>query len=161
MAYDILFLCTGNSARSILAEALASAPAVGLGRLRGHSAGSTPTGRVHPEALATLDRHGIALEEPASKSWDVFEGEGAPAIDFMITVCDNAAAEPCPVWPGRPATGHWGVPDPAAVTEPGEAQRAAFEAAFETLRRRIHAFASLPLATLDEAAIRAASAWRC
>lgn len=155
--YTILFLCTGNSARSIMAEAAASDVRWGAGKLRGLSAGSFPTGRVHPAALATLARHGVDADRPASKSWDVFVGDGAPRIDFMITVCDNAAGESCPVWPGRPATGHWGVPDPAAVTDPGPAQDAAFEAAFRTLSARIAAFAALPLGSMDEAAIRAAA----
>lgn len=158
MPLNVLFLCTGNSARSIMAEAAASDARWGAGKLRGLSAGSFPTGRVHPAALATLARHGVDPGQPHSKSWDVFMTDDAPTIDLMITVCDNAAGEACPIWPGQPATGHWGVPDPAAITEPGPAQDAAFEAAFQTLSARIAAFAALPLATMDDAARRAAAA---
>lgn len=157
VALNTLFLCTGNSARSILAEALANDAEVGRGRLRGYSAGSRPAGRVHPVALETLANHGIDAPAASSKSWTAFEGEGAPRIDVMITVCDSAAAEACPVWPGRPATGHWGVPDPAAETDP-ERCRQAFEHAFTVLRRRIQAFAELPLDTMDDKQRREAAA---
>ena len=155
--FNILFLCTGNSARSIMAEAAASDRRWGQGKLRGYSAGSMPTGKPHPAALATLARHAVDAGTPSSKSWDVFTAEGAPKIDFMMTVCDNAAGEVCPVWPGQPTTAHWGIPDPAAVTEPGEEQDAAFEAAFQTLSASIAQFAALPLDTMDAAAIRKAA----
>ncbi|MBR9813989.1 arsenate reductase ArsC [bacterium] len=156
--FNILFLCTGNSARSIMAEAAASDPRWGQGKLRGYSAGSMPTGQPHPAALATLARHNVDAGTPSSKSWDVFTADGAPTIDFMITVCDNAAGEVCPVWPGQPTTAHWGIPDPAAVTEPGPAQDAAFESAFEILSGRIATFASLPLHDMDATAVRQAAA---
>ncbi len=153
-ALNILFLCTGNSARSIMAEAAASDPAIGLGKLRGYSAGSFPTGQVHPVALSTLQQHAITPVDPRSKSWDEFLGPKAPPIDVMITVCDRAAAESCPIWPGQSATAHWGVPDPAAVLDPLE-QAAAFESAFQVLKRRIARFAQLDLARLSAAEISA------
>lgn len=141
-----------------MAEAAASDPRWGRGKLQGFSAGSMPTGKPHPAALATLKRHGVDPGVPSSKSWDVFMAADAPPIDFMITVCDNAANEACPVWPGKPATGHWGVPDPADVKVPGPAQDAAFEAAFQSLTASIAKFAALPLETMDAEAIRKAAA---
>ncbi|XBQ17081.1 MAG: arsenate reductase ArsC [Oceanicaulis sp.] len=133
---NILILCTGNSARSILGEALFNA--LGQGRVRGFSAGSKPKGVPHPEALATLRRHGLSTDRLRSKSWDEFEGEGAPVMDAVITVCDSAASETCPVWPGAPARAHWSLPDPAAV-EDQPAQTEAFETAFAALKARVQA----------------------
>ncbi len=155
--HNILFLCTGNSARSLLAEAAANHPTIGLGKLQAYSAGSRPTGTPHPQALATLERHGIATTGLSSKSWDVYTTPDSPRFDFIITVCSNAADEPCPVWPGHPATGHWGVPDPAAVQDPEEQARA-FEDAFQTLKRRIELFASLNLDAMADHEIRAHAA---
>lgn len=143
----VLVLCTGNSARSILGEALITH--LGKGRLRGFSAGSHPKGAVHPMALETLARHGVPAPGARSKSWDEFAAPGAPPIDLVVTVCDSAAAEVCPVWPGHPASVHWGIPDPAAVTESVDAQRRAFEQAFRTLEARIRLLVALPLGTLD------------
>jgi len=152
--FNILVLCTGNSARSILGEALFNH--LGGGRVRAFSAGSKPAGRVNPVALETLERHGISLPDARSKSWDEFAVSGRLTFDFIFTVCDNAANEACPVWPGHPATAHWGIPDPAHV-EPMAARRAAFETAYRQLRRRIEAFLALPLETLSrEDAIAAA-----
>lgn len=133
---NVLFLCTGNSARSILAEVLLNRD--GAGRFRGYSAGSFPKGRVHPMALALLADLGLPTAGLRSKSWDEFAAPGAPPIDFVVTVCDNAAGETCPVWPGRRVTLHWGIADPAAVEGPG--QRAAFERALNDLGGRIATF---------------------
>lgn len=133
---NVLFLCTGNSARSILAEALLNRD--GAGRFRGFSAGSFPKGRVHPMALALLADLGLPTAGLSSKSWDEFAAPGAPPIDFVVTVCDNAAGETCPVWPGRPVTLHWGIADPATVEGPG--QRAAFERALNEIEGRIAQF---------------------
>lgn len=143
--YNVLFLCTGNSARSILAESLVNH--WGKGRFRGFSAGSHPKGAVHPAALELLATKNLPSEGLRSKSWDEFAAAGAPALDFVVTVCDNAAGETCPVWPGHPATAHWGVPDPAAVEGPD--QKRAFRAAFQLLEDCIKAFTSLPFASLD------------
>jgi arsenate reductase len=149
--YNVLFLCTGNSARSILAEATLNDR--GKGRFKAFSAGSHPTGAVHPMALAVLERNGLSTEGLRSKAWDEFAVPGAPHLDFVFTVCDNAAGEVCPVWPGRPVTAHWGQPDPAAV-EGTELEKAdAFREALRTLGRRIDLFLSLPLATLDRLAL--------
>ena len=145
--YNVLFLCTGNSARSILAEALLNAH--GRGRFRGYSAGSHPKGAVHPEALALLERVGLPIEGLRSKSWDEFAAPGAPELDFVFTVCDNAGGETCPIWPGKPVTAHWGIEDPAAVTGSPIEVGAAFTRAMEYLRNRIDAFTSLPLTTID------------
>jgi len=133
---NVLFLCTGNSARSILAEVLLNRD--GAARFRGYSAGSLPKGQVHPMALALLGELGLPTVGLRSKSWDEFAAPGAPPIDFVVTVCDNAAGETCPVWPGRPVTLHWGIADPAAVEGPG--QRAAFERALSDLGGRIATF---------------------
>lgn len=155
--FNVLVLCTGNSARSILGEALFNQ--LGSGRVRAFSAGSSPTGRVNPVALETLAKHGIAMTDARSKSWDEFNAGAVPGgltFDFIFTVCDNAANEACPVWPGHPATAHWGIPDPAHV-EPIEARRAAFEAAYQQLERRVEAFLALPLESMSrEEAIAAA-----
>lgn len=152
--YNVLVLCTGNSARSILGEALFNH--LGKGRVRAFSAGSKPTGRVNPVALETLKRHGIAMTDARSKSWDGVAVSPGLTFDFIFTVCDNAANEACPIWPGQPATAHWGIPDPAHV-EPIEARREAFEAAYRQLKRRIEAFLALPLESMSrEEAIAAA-----
>jgi arsenate reductase len=145
--YNILFLCTGNSARSILGEALINH--VGGDRFRGFSAGSTPKGAVHPLTLQTLRKAGISTEGLRSKAWDEFATPDAPNMDFVFTVCDNAAGEACPVWPGQPVTAHWGIEDPAAVEGPDFKKEAAFEDALRYLRNRIAAFMNLPLATID------------
>lgn len=147
--FNVLVLCTGNSARSILGEALFNH--LGKGRVRAFSAGSRPTGRVNPVALETLEKHGIAVSDARSKSWDEFNAGAVPGgltFDFIFTVCDNAANEACPVWPGHPATAHWGIPDPAHV-EPPEARREAFETAYRQLKRRVEAFLALPLETMS------------
>jgi protein-tyrosine-phosphatase len=150
--YGVLFLCTGNSARSILAEALLNFRAGA--RFRAFSAGSHPTGHVNPLALEVLERRGIAAEGARSKSWDEFAKPGAPALDVVLTVCDNAAGEVCPVWPGHPATAHWGVADPAAVRGTRVAQTQAFEEAFRILDGRIRLLVDLPIASLDRASLR-------
>ena len=137
---NVLFLCTGNSARSILAEAYLNAKAGG--RFRAFSAGSHPVGKVNPFALATLQKHGISTEGLRSKNWDEFAAPGGPPLDYIFTVCDNAAAEACPLWPGRPATGHWGVADPAAVQGSDDEKRRAFEETYAKLSSRIDAFLS-------------------
>lgn len=144
-SFNVLFLCTGNSARSILAEALINHTAIGGGKFRGFSAGSHPKGEVHPLALETLRQNRLPTDGLRSKSWTEFAGAEAPKLDFVFTVCDNAAAEVCPTWPGQPMTAHWGVPDPTSA-EGSEADRLrAFREAFLMLRRRIELFACLPL----------------
>ncbi|HUH84495.1 MAG TPA: arsenate reductase ArsC [Stellaceae bacterium] len=150
--YNVLILCTGNSARSILAEVLINH--WGKGRFRGFSAGSHPKGEVHPMALDLLRGLELPTEGLRSKSWSEFAAPGAPAMDFVFTVCDQAAAETCPVWPGNPITAHWGVPDPAAVTGAEMARRQAFREAFAMLERRIKLFHSLPLEKLDRLALQ-------
>lgn len=145
--YNVLFLCTGNSARSIFGEALLNK--IGAGKFVAYSAGSHPKGKVNPYALSLLQRLGLPANGLRSKSWDEFAQPGAPAMDFVLTVCDDAANEVCPAWPGQPITAHWGIPDPAAV-EGSEAEiTAAFRAAFRSLQRRIDIFVSLPVAKLD------------
>ena len=148
--YNVLFLCTGNSARSILAEAILNRE--GEGRFRAYSAGSFPKGEVHPASLALLERLGFATDGFRSKSWDEFAAPGAPALDFIFTVCDGAAGETCPVWPGHPMTAHWGIEDPAAVE--GPRQQDAFLQAFHQLRRRIELFLALPLESIDKMSLR-------
>jgi len=150
--YNVLFLCTGNSARSIMAEALINY--WGRGRFRGFSAGSNPKGQVHPLALETLDRFRIPMDQPRSKSWNEFARDGAPPLNFVFTVCDNAAREVCPVWPGQPMTAHWGVADPAAVEGSDEQKRRAFQKAFQELEARIKIFTSLRLELLDRLALQ-------
>lgn len=150
--YNVLFLCTGNSARSILAEAFLNFR--GHGQFRAFSAGSHPTGQVNPLALEVLERCGIPAEGTRSKSWDEFARPGAPELDFVFTVCDNAAGEVCPVWPGQPMTAHWGIPDPAAVQGTPIERRRAFTDAFRVLERRISLFISLPIASLDRLSLR-------
>jgi len=147
---NVLFLCTGNSARSLLAEALLNR--LGEGRFRAHSAGSQPKGEPHPMALDVLRSHGFATDGLRSKSWHEFAKPDAPPIDLVITVCDNAAGESCPVWPGRPIAAHWGIEDPAAIE--GERQREAFEQALRYLRNRISLLVELPAASLDELTLR-------
>jgi protein-tyrosine-phosphatase len=149
--YRALFLCTGNSARSVLAEA--TLQHLGKGRVLAYSAGSRPLGRVNPFAIELLQKQGIATEGLRSKSWDEFAVPGAPVMDFIFTVCDSAAGETCPIWPGHPATAHWGVPDPAAVTGSEADQRHAFAQAYVVLRRRIELFLSLPLDKLEHLAL--------
>ncbi len=136
----VLFLCTGNSARSILAEALLNSLGAGW---RAYSAGSHPKGRVHPLAIETLERHGIAVTGLASKGWETFSGPSAPALDVVITVCDQAAGEVCPIWPGAPVTAHWGLPDPAAAPD-GEPARGAFEDTYQALVQRMRRLRELP-----------------
>jgi arsenate reductase len=150
--YTVLFLCTGNSARSILAEALVEH--WGRGRFRGFSAGSHPKGQVHPMALETLRHFRLPAEGFRSKSWDEFAGPGAPRLDFVFTVCDNAANEVCPIWPGQPLTAHWGIEDPAAVDGDDEVKRRAFQKAFRELDARIKTFTSLRIELLDQLTLK-------
>jgi arsenate reductase len=146
--YNVLFLCTGNSARSILAEALLNH--WGRGRFRAFSAGSYPIGKVNPLALNILERHSLPTEGLRSKSWDEFAVPGAPPLDFVFTVCDKAASEVCPIWPGQPMTAHWGVADPAAVEGSELEKIQAFRDAFRVLENRIKLFTSLPIQALDK-----------
>lgn len=150
--YYVLFVCTGNSARSVIAEGLLNALGARRG-FRGYSAGSHPKGSVHPLALETLARHGIATDGFRSKSWDEFGAPGAPALDFVITVCDQAAGEACPYWPGQPMTAHWGLPDPAAVQGSDETKQKAFRDTFIAMKRRIELMLALPLSELDRLAL--------
>jgi arsenate reductase len=151
-SYNVLFLCTGNSARSIIAEGILNYR--GRPRFKGYSAGSNPSGQVRPEALRELEAANLPTIGACSKSWDEFALPGTPVMDFVFTVCDNAANEVCPVWPGQPMTAHWGIADPAAVTgSPDEVQRA-FRETFVALDRRIGLFLSLPLQSLDRLAIK-------
>lgn len=152
--FNILILCTGNSARSILAEALFNQ--LGAGRVRAFSAGSQPAGKINPVALETLEKHAIHASDARSKSWDEFAAPDAPRIDFIFTVCANAANEPCPVWPSHPATAHWAIPDPAHV-EPLEARRVAFETAYRQLERRVRAWLALPLETMSPDEVKRAA----
>jgi arsenate reductase (thioredoxin) len=149
--HNVLFLCTGNSARSIMAEALLNH--WGKGRFRAFSAGSFPKGQVHPLAIELLQWTGLPTEGLRSKSWDEFAAPGAPPVDFVITVCDNAAGETCPVWPGKPMTAHWGVADPAAV-EGDAAKGAAFRRALAELEARIQLFVNIPIESLDRLALQ-------
>ncbi|MBU0622963.1 MAG: arsenate reductase ArsC [Gammaproteobacteria bacterium] len=149
--YNVLVLCTGNSARSILGEVLFNA--LGKGMFKAYSAGSHPAGKVNPGALEWLQANGYSTEGLRSKSWDEFSAPGAPEFDFVFTVCDNAAGEVCPVWYGSPMTAHWGIPDPAHV-EGDEARRAAFRHAAEQLARRIQLFMSLPVEKLDKLTLK-------
>jgi protein-tyrosine-phosphatase len=146
-SYNVLFLCTGNSARSIIAEALIER--WGLGKFRGFSAGSQPKGAVHPLALRLLETLNFPTDGLRSKSWDEFAQPGTPRMDFVFTVCDNAAAEVCPIWPGQPMTAHWGVADPAAVEGDDITRMQAFRTALRELESRIKIFAALPIDTLD------------
>lgn len=150
--YNVLFLCTGNSARSIMAEAIMNRK--GAPNFRAYSAGSHPSGAVRPEALRRIESAGLSTAGLYSKSWDEFAKPDAPKMNFVFTVCDNAANEVCPVWPGQPITAHWGVPDPAAVAGTPEEIARAFTQAFSILDRRIALMLSLPLATLDAMALK-------
>jgi arsenate reductase len=150
--YNVLFLCTGNSARSIMAEGILNGKKDP--HFTAYSAGSFPSGKVRPEALRRLAAAGLPTGSARSKSWDEFARPGAPAMNFVFTVCDNAAKEVCPIWPGQPMTAHWGVADPAAVSGTPEEIERAFRDAFVTLGRRINLFLSLPLASLDTLAIK-------
>jgi protein-tyrosine-phosphatase len=150
--YNVLFLCTGNSARSILAEAILNR--LGAGRFQAYSAGSHPKGRVHPVALETLRERGFDASGLRSKSWDEFAGPGAPALDFVFTVCDDAAGEACPVWPGQPMRAHWGVEDPAAFEGPEDRQRRVFRRAYLELEQRIRLFTSLPVESIDRLSLQ-------
>ena len=148
--FNVLFLCTGNSARSVLAEATMNFLPVGQGKFRAFSAGSHPKSEINPFALELLRQQNMPTNGLRSKSWDEFSRPGAPAMDFVFTVCDQAAAEVCPVWPGQPMTAHWGVPDPAAVLGTDDHKRQAFREIFLVLKRRIELFASLPFDKLSE-----------
>jgi arsenate reductase (thioredoxin) len=151
--YNVLFLCTGNSARSIIAEAILNKD--GAGRFRAFSAGSRPTGTVNPLAVKVLAEAGYPTDGVASKSWDAFAAPGAPKMDFVFTVCDSAAGEACPYWPGQPMTAHWGIEDPAAVVGTAIERERAFVTALRYLKNRVAAFASLPMASLDGASLHA------
>ena len=152
LIYNVLFLCTGNSARSILAEACLER--LGQGRFNAYSAGSQPKGAVHPLAIEVLARQNFDVSGLRSKSWDEFAVPGAPKMDFVFTVCDSAAAEACPVWPGQPMTAHWGLPDPAAVEGTESEKALAFADTFRMLNHRISIFVSLPIASLDKLALQ-------
>jgi arsenate reductase len=151
--YNVLFLCTGNTARSILAESILRKE--GAGRFDAFSAGSQPKGVVNPFALETLEAHGYSLEGLRSKGWDEYATTGAPHMDFVFTVCDNAAGEACPYWPGQPMTAHWGIEDPAAVEGADIEKERAFNLAFRYLRNRITQFTALPIARLDKLTLKA------
>ncbi len=150
--YNALFLCTGNSARSILAEAILEKE--GKGRFKAYSAGSNPTGTVHSYSLDLLKTLGHPTEEMRSKNWDEFSRADAPQLDFVFTVCDNAAGETCPAWPGQPMTAHWGIPDPAAVTGSEAEKRAAFTEAYRMMFNRISLFLALPLDSIDKMSLQ-------
>jgi arsenate reductase len=150
--FNILILCTGNSARSIMAEAIINT--LGAGRFLAHSAGSHPTGQIHPLALAKLQNLGYPTTQLRSKSWDEFAQADAPQMDFIITVCDNAAGEVCPLWLGQPISAHWGFPDPAALLGSAAEQSAAFEQVFQRITQRVRLLLDLPLSSLDALSIR-------
>jgi protein-tyrosine-phosphatase len=152
MAYNVLFLCTGNSARSIMAEALLNYR--GQGRFHAYSAGSRPKGQVHPLTLETLERSHLPTGQLSSKSWNEFSGPGAPRFDFVFTVCGHAAQEQCPLWPGQPMTAHWGIDDPAAVEGTPERKARAFQRALRELDARIKLFVDLPFDKLDQMALQ-------
>ena len=150
--YNVLFLCTGNSARSILAEVQLNK--LGRGQFRGYSAGSFPNGKVNPFAIKFLASNGFPTDGLRSKSWDEFAVPGAPVMDYVLTVCDQAAGEQCPFWPGQPVSAHWGVPDPAAVEGSDDHKRLAFRDAASVLRKRIELFTALPTASLDRMSLK-------
>lgn len=152
LIFNVLFLCTGNSARSILAEAILNRE--GKGKFVGYSAGSQPKGQVHPFAIDLLKKLNHPTDGLRSKSWDAFAAAGAPEMDFVFTVCDNAASEVCPVWPGQPMTAHWGLPDPAAAEGSEAERRLAFADAYRQLSNRISIFTSLPIASLDRLSLQ-------
>lgn len=151
-AFNVLFLCTGNSARSILAESILNA--IGRGRFRAFSAGSHPAGQVNAYAIEMLRKNRLPADELRSKSWDEFAASDAPELDFVFTVCDNAAGEVCPVWPGQPMTAHWGVPDPAALVGSDEEKRKAFFTTYNQLHHRLSIFVNLPLGKLDRLTLK-------
>jgi protein-tyrosine-phosphatase len=146
--FNVLFICTGNSARSIMAEAILNK--IGTGKFRAYSAGSRPKGQVHPEAIRLLDNLGHETSTLRSKSWIEFANPGSPSVDFVCTVCDNAAGEACPIWPGHPMSTHWGIPDPAGATGSPAEVATAFHDAYRMLHRRISAFVALPIRSLDQ-----------
>jgi arsenate reductase len=150
--FNVLFLCTGNSARSVLAESFLNAE--GKGKFRAYSAGSFPKGEINPYARALLEEVGLPVADLRSKSWDEFARPGAPEMDFVFTVCDDAAGETCPVWPGKPVTAHWGVPDPASVAGSHEDKQRAFRAALRVIANRLRLFIELPFEKLDHIAIK-------
>ena len=150
--YNVLFLCTGNTARSILAEGILARD--GQGKFRAYSAGSQPKGMVNPFAIKVLQNFGYSTEALSSKSWDVFASSDAPKMDFVFTVCDNAAGETCPLWPGQPMTAHWGIEDPASVEGTDLDKERAFIEAFRFMRNRIQAFISLPMSAIDKMALK-------
>jgi arsenate reductase len=150
-AFNVLFLCTGNSARSIIAESILSKD--GAGRFRSFSAGSMPKGAVNPFALEVLESYGYPVDGLASKNWQVFAGPNAPRMDFVLTVCDNAAGETCPLWPGQPITAHWGIEDPAAIEGSDIDKERAFVTAFRYLRNRVSLLVGLPVASLNRLAL--------
>ena len=150
--FNVLFICTANSARSIMAEAILNQ--LGAGRYRAYSAGSQPAGKVNPYAVELLQRNRFRTDSLRSKNWEEFAQPDAPAMDFVLTVCDNAAGEVCPVWPGQPMSAHWGVPDPAAVQGTEEEKQRAFSEAFITLNRRITIFLALPFDKLDKLSLQ-------
>ena len=152
--YNVLFLCTHNSARSLMAEAIINNPVVSRGRFKAFSAGSHPSGKPNPFALERIRSVGLPIDGLRSKDWDEFAKPGAPKMDFVFTVCDNAANEVCPVWPGQPMTAHWGLPDPAAVEGSDEQKRRAFAEAFRHLSNRINLFTSLPMDKIDKLSLR-------
>jgi arsenate reductase (thioredoxin) len=150
--HNVLFLCTGNSARSIMAEALVTT--MGKGRFQGYSAGSKPGGKVNPFAIEKVRETGYPVDTLRSKNWDEFARPDAPRMDFIITVCDNAAGEVCPIWPGHPASAHWSFEDPAAIEGTAEVKRAAFDKIFKQIMTRMNAFVSLPMHMLDRHALQ-------
>lgn len=150
--YNVLFLCTGNSARSVMSEALVTT--MGGGLFKGFSAGSHPTGRVNPFAVEMIAPTGYDVLQLRSKSWDEFAGSGAETMDFVITVCDNAAGETCPYWPGHPSTAHWGYEDPAAVEGSDDEKRASFKKVFQQIEKRIALFVALPIESLDALSLK-------
>ena len=152
MAFHVLFLCTGNSARSIIAECLLNR--LGQGRFHAYSAGSHPKGTVHPSAVALLRQYGYPTDALRSKSWDAFSGPAAPPLDFVFTLCDEAAQEVCPVWPGQPMTAHWGLPDPGGVDGPDAVQHLAFVDTMRVLHRRISLLVHLPMAKLNQLSLQ-------
>jgi arsenate reductase len=151
--HNVLFLCTGNSARSVMGEVLLNQ--LGAGRFHAFSAGSHPRGEVNPMTLEVLAAAGLPVDGLRSKSWDEFAGPGAPPMDFVFTVCDDAAGETCPIWPGKPMTAHWGIEDPAIAEGPDFKRRAAFEDALRFMRNRVTAFVNLPLAAIDQLTLKA------